>query len=55
MTPRPRRNQEQRKLLFSGNAPPIQRIFEQIMHREMTKQEKLYFHIMPTKKKQSLK
>jgi hypothetical protein len=55
MTPRPRRNREQSKVLRSVNFPPIQRIFEQEMGRKMTPEEKRYFHIDPAKKKNSPK
>jgi hypothetical protein len=31
----------------SPTQSPIERIFEEVMHRNMTSQEKIYFHLKP--------
>jgi hypothetical protein len=53
MAPRTRPSQVQRTKLSTPRKPPIQRIFEQVMRREMTAQEKRLLHIAPRKKKLS--
>ena len=33
------------RALSSGKKTPIERIFERVMHRKMTSQERVYFHL----------